>query len=117
MFTQPHAYSLPKQQRLRKAIEFRAVLRSRTIFNGTFLRLYVKPTDSDYGRIGLIVAKRVERGAVKRNRVKRILREAFRRNQQAIAGLDCIFQLRHPFSSTDSGRIYQEASMLLLKVK
>jgi len=112
-----HTYSLPDQRRLRKAVEFQAVLQNRIILSGALLRLYVKPTNAGYARIGLIVAKRIERSAVRRNRIKRILREAFRQHQQAVAGLDCVLQLRRPFALSDSARIFQEASTLLLKAK
>jgi ribonuclease P protein component len=92
------------------------VLQHRVVLDGVFLRLYIKPVGLDHARIGLIVAKRIERGAVKRNRIKRLLREAFRRHQYAVRGLDCVMQLRRPIALSDSARIYQEAAMLLLKV-
>ncbi len=61
------------------------------------------------------MAKRIERKAVRRNRVKRLLREAFRRYQQTVSGLDCVIQLRRSIAPSESARIYQEATMLLLK--
>jgi len=91
------------------------VLRNRIVFESLSLRLYVKPIDVDYARIGLIVAKRVERKAVRRNRIKRLIREAFRRHRQMLMGLDCVMQLRRPVELLDSTRIYQEAVMLLNK--
>lgn len=107
--------TLPRQCRLRKADEFRATLRNRIVFESFALRLYVKPVDFNYARIGLIVAKRVERKAVRRNRIKRLIREAFRRHRQMLKGLDCVIQLRHPVERFDSARIYQEAVMLFNK--
>lgn len=107
--------TLPKQCRLRKADEFRAVLRNKVVFESFSLRLHVKPITIDYARIGLIVAKRIERKAVRRNRIKRLVREAFRKHQQVLKGLDCVVQLRYPIDQTSSSHIYQEAVMLFNK--
>ena len=81
------------------------------------LRLHIKinTNSSDYARIGMIVAKRIERKAVRRNRIKRLIREAFRKHRQVIKGMDCVMQLRHSLASPDLAHIYQEATMLLNK--
>jgi len=101
---------------LRKADEFRAVLKNRTVFESLSLRLHIKTNPvNDYARIGLIVAKRIERKAVRRNHIKRLIREAFRKHRQIIKGMDCVIQLRHPVAPLDIARIYQEATMLLNK--
>ncbi|MXS86134.1 ribonuclease P protein component [Nitrosomonas sp. HPC101] len=113
-----HIYSLPKQCRLRKADEFRAVLRNRTVFESLSLRLHIKktkPVSNGCARIGLIVAKKIERKAVRRNRIKRLIREAFRKHRQAVQGMDCVMQLRRSVEPSDSAHIYQEAIMLLQK--
>lgn len=106
---------MPAHRRIRKPAEFRAILGNRTSLTGEFLKLYVKPNEADHGRIGLIVAKRIERKAVKRNRIKRLLKEAFRHHQWEVSGQDCIFQLRAPVTSPDLPRFHQEAVMLLLR--
>jgi len=115
--TAEHIYSLPKQCRLRKADEFRAVLRNRIVLESLSLRLHIKinAAGNDYARIGLIVAKRIERKAVRRNRIKRLIREAFRKHRRMIKGMDCVMQLRHSVESSDLAHIYQEATMLLNK--
>lgn len=111
------AQSLPKQCRLRQADEFRAVLRNRIVFESIHLRLYIKSqmTSQECARLGLIVAKKTERKAVKRNRIKRLIREAFRKHRQAICGVDCVIQLKRSVESFNSSLIYQEATTLLDK--
>lgn len=91
------------------------MLRNRIVFESLSLRLYVKPVDFNHARIGLIVAKRIERKAVRRNRIKRLIREAFRKHRQMLKDLDCVIQLRHPVEQLDSTGIYQEAVMLFNK--
>ena len=66
--------------RLRKRNEYRQVqLTGRRIHTRHFL-IVVKPNTSNTGRLGITVTKRVG-SAVKRNRIKRVVREVFRRNR------------------------------------
>jgi ribonuclease P protein component len=110
-------FSLPKKHRLHKAAEFQSVIRFRRTVSGEFLQYYVKPNKLDYSRLGLIVAKKLERHAVKRNRLKRVLREVFRMHQQALDKKDCVFRLQRSFAQIDATRIRQEAEMLIHKLK
>jgi ribonuclease P protein component len=47
------------------------------------------PNDLTHGRLGLVVSRKVGR-AVRRNRLKRVIREVFRLNKPAFAGLDVV---------------------------
>ena len=55
-------------------------------------------TTSDTGntnaRLGLVVAKKNVRLAVDRNRIKRLIRESFRRRQHSLEGIDVIVLAR-----------------------
>lgn len=46
--------------------------------------------DKNFGRLGLAVSKRVDKKAVGRNRIKRLIRESFRFHQQQLKGLDLV---------------------------
>ncbi|MDT8364647.1 MAG: ribonuclease P protein component [Nitrosomonas sp.] len=109
---------LVQSERLRQARDFHGVLQNRVAFSGSFLRLHVKPNHYDFARLGLIVAKRIEHKAVRRNRIKRIVREVFRLNRQKIVGLDCVMQLRNSVDiSKDCLCLHQEALMLLTRAE
>jgi len=41
-------------------------------------------------RLGLIISKKVAKQAVRRNRLKRIIRESFRQHGDVLAGLDVV---------------------------
>jgi ribonuclease P protein component len=75
--------SKPGRGRLSRSAEFDRVFRQGRSHAGRDLVLYVFPrsTEEDGSRLGLSVSRKVG-GAVERNRVKRVLREAF-----AIEGL------------------------------
>jgi len=68
----------PKRGRLSRSAEFERVYRQGRSVGNRFLVLYVFPRAgaSDGPRLGLSVSRKVG-GAVDRNRVKRLLREAF----------------------------------------
>jgi ribonuclease P protein component len=71
----------PRRRRLSRSAEFERVYRQGRSKGNRFLVLYAFPRDEDGGddagpRLGLSVSRRVG-GAVERNRVKRVLREAF----------------------------------------
>ena len=56
--------------------------------------LHVSPGRPGMSRFGIAIARRLVPSAVQRNRVKRALREAFRRHPLKTAGLDVVASLR-----------------------
>lgn len=96
--TAPGEHAFPKEARLRTPAEFARVQREgRTHDLGPLVfRLAARPTVPEgaaRARLGLAVSKRVG-GAVVRNRVKRRVRECFRLQQAALAGLDLVVTAR-----------------------
>ncbi len=88
-----------KQQRLRKPREFTEVFRSKPVVSSDrfFRVLGIKTTNGQ--RLGLAVSKKVDKRAVVRNRIKRIVRETFRHwcaqtEQTQQIGADLVFQAR-----------------------
>jgi len=70
--------SFPKTERLRRAGEFRNLLRSRALReNG--VALYVSQNESTpKSRLGILASRKALKRAVDRNRAKRVIREFFR---------------------------------------
>ena len=66
-----------------------------------------------------MVASKVERLAVNRNRVKRVLREAFRARQRDLTGLDIVVRLRSRVSDGhgNSLRMAGEAERLMVQLQ
>lgn len=87
--------SFPKEKRLVSNRQFRAVLshKRRRRFSDRLLTIYIAENDRGYSRLGVSVGKSCG-NAVVRNRLKRLLREAFRQSQQEIpAGFDYVLML------------------------
>jgi ribonuclease P protein component len=91
-------------------------MRFRCAVSGEFLQVFAKPNDRAYPRLGLVVARKMERLAVDRNRIKRKLREAFRAQQGQLAGLDVVVRLRRPLRQTGS-RLAQDAYELMAQLQ
>ncbi len=86
----PDRAALGRRQRLRRTAEFRAVYRAGNRAADGRIVAYARPNGSEVTRLGVSVGRRCG-GAVQRNRIKRLLREVFRRARGAWpAGFDVV---------------------------
>lgn len=79
------ARTLERAARLRRAEDFRRVLREGRRLDGPLFQARVAPNDAGTWRLGLAVARRLG-GAVQRNRMRRLLRECFRLQRPQLPG-------------------------------
>jgi ribonuclease P protein component len=81
----------PRSARLRRAADFRAAYRDGVRARGATVTLVVRPNGLAFSRLGLSVGKKCWKRAVRRNRVRRIFREAFRLSRAELpSGLDIV---------------------------
>jgi ribonuclease P protein component len=81
------------EQRLRRGSEFAAVLGGSRRLRGRYFELRYRDSEGITARLGLIVAKRLAKRAVVRNKVKRVAREAFRHLQSQLRPVDLVVRL------------------------
>ena len=92
----------PRQLRLLSRGDFQRVFNdTRCKSADDRLLILATPNGRSYPRLGLAISKRNIKTAVGRNRVKRLVRESFRRNRERLAGLDIVVLSRH--ATHDSG--------------
>ncbi len=90
------ANAFPRERRLVRARDFAAVYAARASAASGFLVVYAMPNTVGRSRLGLSVGRRAG-GSVERNRVKRLLREAFRTAGEALpSGYDFVAVARNP---------------------
>ena len=89
-------FNYPRQQRLLTPAEFAAVFADAPLraTHPNFLIL-ARGNNLGYPRLGLVVPKKHVRKANKRNRIKRVARETFRKEQHKLAAIDAIVLARH----------------------
>ncbi|MFH0781460.1 MAG: ribonuclease P protein component [Pseudomonadota bacterium] len=89
---------LPKSILLRKGWEYEHVYSRGKRLHGDGFTLICRPNTTGSSRLGISVHRKI-RGAVQRNRLKRIIRESFRLwREQYPAGADIVFAVRPDFS-------------------
>ncbi len=90
----PSGYRFPRSHRLSGKLAFAAVFDARVRKNVGPLGVAGRLNGLPHNRLGLSVSRRVG-NAVRRNRMKRLLREAFRLNQHAWpTGMDLVVVVR-----------------------
>lgn len=95
---------------------FGVVLRGARKLRGRFAVIHVVPGRSGQSRLGIALTRRLVPLSVERNRVKRLVREAFRRHGAKRAGFDCVVALRVPFDAANAAPMVQEIESLLAEL-
>ncbi len=89
-----------KHERLRKDAEFKQVYKKgKSVANKTFVMYFLK-NGMDFNRIGFSISKKVG-NAVKRNRIRRLIKENLKDMDDLKQGYDIIFIARISSSDID----------------
>lgn len=94
-------FTFPKSKRLVRNGQFKDVLGRGLRVSDRVLTLYMAQNDCGHPRLGVSVGK-FWGNAVMRNRLKRLLREAFRQSQDQIpAGFDYVLMISRSWGKSD----------------
>jgi ribonuclease P protein component len=87
---------------------FGPVLRSPRKLRGQLAIIHVVPGRGSHSRLGIALTRRLVPLSVDRNRVKRLVRDAFRRHVVKSSGFDCVVSLRGRYDAGQAAPIAAE---------
>lgn len=96
--------AFPRDRRLLSPPEFSRVFRTGRRLGDRYFTLVYAPGPGPAARLGLAVSRKVSRRAVERNRIKRLVREAFRR-RNALPPLDIVVMARPGAATCDNQQL------------
>ncbi|HXY53169.1 MAG TPA: ribonuclease P protein component [Nitrospirota bacterium] len=106
----PYAYR--KSERLRKKKEFVSAMKGKRL-SVDGLSLFYAKNDKGNFRVGISVSKKMA-NAVKRNRLRRQIRDCIQRVlKDYAAGYDLVFVVRHELTAVDYGQILRTVETAL----
>jgi len=110
------AAGLPRDARLRRAGDFAALRQASGRLGGRCFSVRYRPNGLDHARLGLAISKRVSKRAVERNRIKRLVRESFRRAQAQLPPIDLVVMAREVAAGLPGNELLAEIEALWRKL-
>ncbi len=85
---------LPPPRRLRRKSDFEATYERGWRLGDRWFAIVARPNEAGGARLGLAVATKVAGNSVRRNRVRRVIRESFRLRQHGLPSVDIVVSAR-----------------------
>lgn len=106
-----------RERRLLTAKDFKQVFDNAKRFRSTNFQALVTQNSQPFSRIGFVIAKRNIAHAVSRNRVRRIVRETFRKKGLvANINIDIVFMVYKTAGSLTNQQLFDECESLWIKL-
>lgn len=101
--------AFPKANRLLTSGDFQSVFADAPFrASHKYFLILARPNQRNHSRLGLIIAKKHIRLATERNRIKRLIRETFRRLPPTSAGIDVIVLARKGMDTLDNRELLEQ---------
>ena len=97
--------SFPRQLRLTRAAEYRQIFNNNKRISDDSITILVGNKSGAFPRLGFAIARKQIAKAVDRNRLKRIFRESFRKNQQRLPARDMVIMVRRSIMLVDTAQL------------
>ncbi|HXD35241.1 MAG TPA: ribonuclease P protein component [Rhodanobacter sp.] len=107
---------LPREARLRRPGDFAALRASSGRAGGRCFHMRYRDNELGHARLGLAISKRVSKRAVERNRIKRLLRESFRRVRHQLPSVDLMVMAREQAANVPGPQLLAEIDVLWKKL-
>lgn len=106
-----------KLTKLSKTDEFSSVFNFRKRLSFQHLSFHYQPNTLSLFRLGLVVGKKTQKLAVKRNFMRRVLRELMRKKQEQLLNFDIVIRIQKSFYRDDLAKIETEVNQMIAKLK
>ena len=107
---------LPRAARIRRAGDFAVLRTSSGRAGGRCFHMRYRRNELGHARLGLAISKRVSKRAVERNRIKRLIRESFRRMRHQLPAVDLMVMAREQASGASGTQLLVELDQLWQKL-
>ena len=111
------AAGLPREARLRSAGDFAALRHTSGRLGGRCFSVRYRVNELGHPRMGLAISKRVSKRAVDRNRIKRLVRESFRRARLDLPPVDLMVMAREQACGLPGPELLAELQQLWKKLR
>ena len=99
-------------ERIRKRKDFNQIFKKGKVYTRGNIQLFILPRKDKGQRVGFVLSSRVK-SAVRRNRLRRLLREACRLNKNKLrGGFDLLFRVTKPIPGANLSRMEKECLAL-----
>ncbi len=110
-------HGFPRSARLLTAGDYSQVFKQNKRYSDNFWTILVRREDSRPTRLGLAIAKKRAKRAVDRNKLKRVVREAFRYQQSTLAGLEMVVMNRDAATKASTAELRVSIDALFVKMR
>ncbi|MBI4694197.1 MAG: ribonuclease P protein component [Gammaproteobacteria bacterium] len=104
--------TFPRTHRLLDSSSFDLTFRSGNRTGDSYFAVYRRPNELSHPRLGIAVSRKAVRNAAARNRIKRLIRESFRRIAQRLPEVDFVVQVRGAAQEQTNARLSSSLSRL-----
>lgn len=103
----PRVEQFGRDRRLTSPADYQRVFDNARRSADNLVLVLARDNNLQQARLGMAIARSKIPRASARNRVKRVIRESFRRHQQNLSGLDLVVLVRTNLSATDNRALFQ----------
>jgi len=116
--TQKEGLMLPREKRVSASRDFKRVYQKGSFFSASLFNVNYLANRLSFARLGVVINKKVEPKATKRNKIKRRFREASKKIYQSLPdGYDYIFNIKAKSKEANFAEIEKELKIFVARLK